>query len=577
MKIRQLENINTIWTAIIAIVTFAQWLMKVSLVFIAISVALMLLGWAVYILIAMLRRPWHKDFRPEILKLKHSKYPFKVFYDTVFKKKMYESEYVTPHYMRQTTNNMNMNYDNLKDRITVVVEDDPVGYICHKGKLPSFIVDEKMSSPNIFNLLDSRKNVIIDSMFFFITTPSRRLDKKSSFLMNREIGVALKMFQESCGKRLRIISKIDSCLRSNYDAEFSGLYDGYGPFSLEVLAPAYVEQGRITVNGYQYLREANSITPVHNSEYSSFTGLDFANSNLALWLEKKNRHVSTRHQVGLITIDDIRTQDKGTIVERIKTRSKGITSMVFDCSEEDDLSRILNILLDVEKNEQNIFYKFGPSMINRFALEYVRDQAANTLSNIGKDDAAIVVAGSLSSITKKQISYLKDEPCTSLVTLSNNEIESPDILKIINRKRKKILEYNNRGDNVILTTEYWKSDINEYPSIEKRDKVLSLLSEICRMANEDIKHRWIVVKGSDTALFTLHHGFGLDDFFYCGHLIPGAIHIKVLLKDIPDTYKSCFIIGGNVGNESILVDTISTINNTLESSSKLLESNGQTI
>lgn len=560
IKFRHLEYVNTSWSIVILLITFVQWLADAPWSFILLSLFILLALWVLWITFVMWRRPWHPQFRSEILKPFGGVYPFKIFYSTVFKKPMFESKYVIP-VIDELEGTMNpLDVECIKTKITVIIEDDPVGYMCHKGNVPAFIIDEHTDRESLLQTFIQYKDRINEKSIFFIATPSRRLDEDRSFVMNREIGFALKKFRNEFDRGFRIISKIDSCLRSNYESEFRGLTDGFGAFTLEILAPSYIEQGRITVHGSQYIKDKNHITPIHESEYADFRGLEFKNSNLALWLESRCAHISTRKNVGLVCVDKIRKQKIDEIVEQLRQRPKSLKAVVFDSCDEDDLTVAFSILLRLEQSEhEKLFYKFGPSMINRIVMELKRESSHNHISGINNSDTAIVVAGSLSTITKRQITFLRDEEKTSLVILSNSDIESQVGSQVIEKKRRKILEYNSRGDNVVLTTEYWKESSNEYPDIQKRDKVLNLLAEICRLTNEQVKNRWIVIKGSDTALHVLNHGFGLKEFDYCGQIIPGVIHIKVRLGD-GKSNKSCFIIGGNVGEEDLLVKLIAAIN-----------------
>ena len=559
IKFKHLEYFDTSWSILLIAIAVVQWIIDAPWLYIGMTLLFLFLLWVISIILVMYYRPWNSNFRSDILKPFSGIYPFKIFFKTVFVKPMYESKYIIPLVDELERDKQPLNVEYAKSKITVIVEDDPVGYMCHRGNVPAFIVDENVKRDNLFNTLMESKARIEEKSVFFLATPSRRLDENGSFIMNREIGFALHKFRKECSRGFRIISKIDSCLRSNYEPEFRGLTDGYGAFSLEVLIPSYIEQGRITVHGSQYIRENQDITPIHESEYSSFRGLEFKNSNLALWLASRCRHIASRKNVGLICVDKIRTQSVDVIVDKLINRPSTIQAMVFDSSDEEDLTINFNILFGLEeRGSDKIYYKFGPSMINRLVMSFKSESEENHISGIHPDDTAIIVAGSLSSITKRQIADLKDEEKTSLVILNNSDIENTNTFKVIDKKRRKILEYNSRGDNVILTTEYWKASSNEYPDIQKRDKVLNLLAEICRLTNEEVKNRWIVIKGSDTALHVLNHGFGLKKFDYCGQIIPGVIHIKVQLKD--NTNKSCFIIGGNVGEENLLVNLISTIN-----------------
>ena len=562
MKFKYLEYFNTSWSLLAIVVTLFQWILDAPWFYIVLSLIIFIAIWTLWVVYVMWRRPWHPSFRSDILKPFGSIYPFKVFYKAVFKRPMYESKYVIPFVEEVEGPKTPLDINYIKSKITVVIEDDPVGYMFHHGNVPAFIIDEQTDQESLYNTFSQYKERINEKSIFFIATPSRRLDENASFTMNREIGYALRRFREDFDRGFRIISKIDSCLRSNYEPEFRGLTDGYGVFSIEILVPSYIEQGRITVHGSQYIREKSNIIPIHESEYAGFRGLEFKNSNIALWLKSRCPHISSRRNVGLVCIDKIRRQQPEEIADTLINRPKNVKAVVFDSCDKDDLTAIYRILFHFEAfGQEKMFYKFGPSMINRLVMELKANSNPNHVSGINPSDTAIIVAGSLSTITKSQIANLRDEEKTSLVILSNNDIESLTPNKVIEKKRRKILEYNLRGDNVVLTTEYWKESSNEYPDIQKRDKVLNLLAEICRLTNEQVKNRWIVIKGSDTALHVLNHGFGLKEFDYCGQIIPGVIHIKVRLDD-GCTNKSCFIIGGNVGEEDLLIKLIKTINHT---------------
>ena len=233
-----------------------------------------------------------------------------------------------------------------------------------------------------------------------------------------------------------------------------------------------------------------------------------------------------------------------------------VRTLVFDCTDESDLSNVLNILCALEKNNPSIFYKFGPSLINRLVSVYTEGMTEEPIADIHKSDKGLIVAGSLSSITKSQIDFLKDEENTSIVQLSEQEINNIDKTLVIERKTKHI-NRSLKQDNVILTTEFWLSDKNEYPTLNNRDRVLQYFAEICgKVFSEEDNSCWILLKGSDTALNTLIYGLKVYRYFYCGQIINGVIHCKA---EINGRIRSFFIIGGNVGDEKILVEIINHI------------------
>lgn len=517
----------------------------------------MLSLWIFWVIIMMCQRPWNKNFRPATLRFSNSEYSTKDVFKAIFMKPYYETPYIScGSQRREMYMNTQVDKAQILSRISIIIEDDPVGFITDRGLLPAIAVDESMNVKDIFNAFVSELQTILLNKVLFVATPSRRLSPEKSLTLNRNIGTAINQFTTQHNLSFRIISKIDSCMRSNYESEYVGLSTGLNKFTHEVLIPAYIEQGRITIHGTQFIQLQGKIIPLHESEFSSFNGLEFHNSNLALWLSSKAPHIRSRKNIGLIDIDVIRSSQYSDIVQNIKNNNR-VKTLVFDCAEESDITNIFNILCELEKAGENIYYKLGPSMINELVSVYTSDCPVNSMSNINKGSKGLIIAGSLSSKTKTQIDYIKDDNDTAIVLLSEQEIDNPDRTKIIMKKTNHVTK-RLANDNVILTTEFWKSDKNEYPDLNKRDKVLQYFAEICNnVYTSGNYNNWFLMKGSDTALHTLIHGLKIKRYFYCGQVVPGVIHCKF---EVSGNYKSFFIIGGNVGNENILGELVNFIN-----------------
>lgn len=546
------DSVNTPVSFVTAVVAFVQLCLQVPWYVYALTFGAIVTVWALIVLAFLHRRPWYRKMsNPMMFRTKSNPYPFKYFYNTVYKKPYYETEYISPKF----SNKMNKNEKNVTDtsRLTVVVEDDPVGYADNIGMLPCIPLEDEMTWQELYAKLVRIDKDISDANFLFIATPSRRLDSAKAFTLCREIGIALRNYLEEyqADKKVRLISKIDSCLRSNYEAEYEGLSDGLGRREcIEMLIPSYVEQGRVTIHGCQYIREDKVYKLMHESEYSSFKGLEYSNSNLALWLEKRVPHIGGRKAVGLVDIDSLRCRTAEEVTADITTATaEGITAFVVDTVELNDLAIVSDIIRKLEADGRTLFLKLGPSMINHIASAYAKPREKNSLSGIQAGDKAIIVAGSLTSTTKKQIERYDDFPDTSIVTIKESDLNNIyNVDETIVKRSNNIIKKNNNGDNVILTTEYWKTDKNEYPDAHKRDIVLCLIAKICQKirVSDDL---WFLFKGSDTALYSIINGLDIDYFYYCGQYIPGVIHCKCHYKG---ALKSFFIVGGNVGTPSLL-------------------------
>lgn len=546
------DNINTPVSFITAFVAFVQLCLQVPWYVYVITLGVIVVIWLFIVLGFLHRRPWYRKMNnPLMFRTKNNPYPFKYFYNTVYRKPYYENEYISPKY----SNKMKKTHTIATDisRLTVVVEDDPVGYADNIGMLPCIPLEDETVWEDLYAKLVEIDKDISRYNFLFIATPSRRLDSAKAFTLCREIGIALRNYIEKyqADKKVRLISKIDSCLRSNYEAEYEGLTDGLGKRDcIEMLIPSYVEQGRVTIHGCQYIRENKVYRLMHESEYSSFKGLEYSNSNLALWLEKRVSHIGDRRAVGLVDIDSLRSNPADTVTAEIQSAvDNNIRAFVVDSVEPNDLATVSKIIRNLEDSGCTLFLKLGPSMINHIASAYAKPREKNSLSGIHCGDKAIIVAGSLTSITKRQIERYDDFPDTSIVTIKESDLDNIyNIDETIVKRSNNIIKKNNNGDNVILTTEYWKTDKNEYPDVHKRDVVLSLIAKICQMirVSDDL---WFLFKGSDTALYSIINGLDIKYFYYCGQYIPGVIHCKCYHKG---ALKSFFIVGGNVGTASLL-------------------------
>lgn len=548
------DNVNAVFSFASAVIAIVQILLHAPWYYYVITLGTVFAIWLLVCVYRLKMRPWHSKMRNPLIQ-RNRTYPVSIFFKTVFSKPYYETKFIGPMYSNEMSRFDSPGIDT--GRLTVVIEDDPVGYADNVGMLPCIPVEDDISCDRLYERIKALDEEISKYNMFFIATPSRRLSHDKSLVLNREIGFALRRyFGDRTEKDVRIISKIDSCLRSNYEAEYDGLTDGLGKREcMEILVPAYVEQGRITMHGCQYIKTGGEFKLIEDSEFSSFKGLEYNSSDLAMWLEKRAPHIRSRKKVGLVDIDRLRTRTPEEIADLMV--STAARAFVFDTMETEDMMMVTRVIHELEARGKVLYLKFGPSMINHFARVYAQPKEKNGLSHIRPTDKGIFIAGSLTSITKKQIEKYDDFRNTSIVTVREADLDNiRNVDKTIASRSEKIVKLNQNGDDVILTTEYWKTDKNEYPDIQKRDTVLSILARIC----QEIRHtetRWFLFKGSDTALYTIINGLDIRYYYYCGQFVPGVIHCKC---EFNGHLKSFFIVGGNVGTPELLTSLRHAIN-----------------
>lgn len=540
----------------IALVTIVNWMLDFSLaVYLWTLAVLVIVSLGALIRINGLR-PWHPKFRPPFFRLGSRRLSLRRKINMRLRRPLYEIDYLEPTKQAGTTEIAPEIADFFARKTTVIIEDDPVGFNCN-ATIPVYAIEDQITERKLLAYFEENRDEILGHGIFFIATPSRRLDAEHSRVINQQICAALEQFFRKHGRPYRIIGKIDSCLRSNYESEHRGAVGGTGDFDLEILVPAYVEEGRITAWGTQYIVCPNRFEPMHQSEYCYFNGLEYGNSNIALWLEKKTGGRIRRNQVGLVDVEMLRSLPANEICDRYLAAADGIKALVFDSVAENDSVSVLNVLVGLDARTEKIFYKLSASMINVLIRTYAAMNPAAEKPAIAPAERGVIVVGSLSTITKKQVQYIHNDIDMSLFMMYNSEFDSKDSDKIAEKKKKKMVAECRKGSNIILTTEFWEDKSTKYPSLEKRDTALRYFARIIEKIRNS--NNWFLFVGSDTALYSVLYGLGIRRFYYCGHLIPGVIQCRFRYEGETE-YRTFYINGGNNGSEDLfrrLVDKLS--------------------
>lgn len=297
---------------------------------------------------------------------------------------------------------------------------------------------------------------------------------------------------------------------------------------------------------------------MHQSEYCYFNGLEYGNSNIALWLEKKTGGRIRRNQVGLVDVEMLRSLPANEICDRYLAAADGIKALVFDSVAENDSVSVLNVLVGLDARTEKIFYKLSAQHDQRADTHLCgHEPRRRKAPRSPRQSGASSWSGSLSTITKKQVQYIHNDIDMSLFMMYNSEFDSKDSDKIAEKKKNKMVAECRKGSNIILTTEFWEDKSTKYPSLEKRDTALRYFARIIEKIRNS--NNWFLFVGSDTALYSVLYGLGIRRFYYCGHLIPGVIQCRFRYEGETE-YRTFYINGGNNGSEDLfrrLVDKLS--------------------
>ena len=145
----------------------------------------------------------------------------------------------------------------------VVLDDDPTGIQTVHGCLLITQWDE-----------DSvRKGFEDAESFFYILTNTRAMTREEAEQVTREAMEMVVKVNQDYGYRLIIVSRSDSCLRGHFPLETDVMRQclvahGYSVYEKTPFCPAFIEAGRVTIDGVHYMRDGERLIPVSETEFA---------------------------------------------------------------------------------------------------------------------------------------------------------------------------------------------------------------------------------------------------------------------------------------------------------------------
>ena len=151
----------------------------------------------------------------------------------------------------------------LSNRKIVVLDDDPTGIQTVHGCL--LITDWKDEYV--------RTAFLHEQPFFYILTNTRAMTREEAATVTRQAMEAVVRVNREFGCTLIVVSRSDSCLRGHFPLETDVMQqvltdNGYRIRRPLPFCPAFIEAGRVTINGTHYMREGDKLIPVAETEFA---------------------------------------------------------------------------------------------------------------------------------------------------------------------------------------------------------------------------------------------------------------------------------------------------------------------
>ena len=367
------------------------------------------------------------------------------------------------------------------------------------------------------------------------STASRGLDKEEAY---NKVSEAIKILKN---KDVLVYNKrIDSTLRGNIGTEINAMLDNLEDDRIAVVIPSYPDSGRIVVNKTMLV---NGVL-LENSDAGKDPKTPIKTSCVESLVQKDIKYSST-----YFTLSDI-AQPIEEIAKKIQEAIKKSRVLIFDAVNNEDIIKISKAIIHSDINI--ITVDPGP-----FTLYYSKElQKKNHL-----EKKILMVIGSVTATTKKQIEYILQEEDIFLVKMKvedffEKETCLKEIERVISFIKKGIASY----DLFLVTTspigDEKKADLqklakNLNTTVEEISKIIAntLTETVVKILKETEKFEGVYSSGGDITIALLEKlkAIGVE---IREEVIPLAAYGRIIGGDFPNL--KLVSKGGMVGDEKTI-------------------------
>lgn len=403
-----------------------------------------------------------------------------------------------------------------KNTKMIVFDDDPTGIQTVHGCL--LVTDWSA---------DNLRRALSDSQpFFYILTNSRALDASDARRVLTSAISAVIEANRDFGYRLICVSRSDSCLRGHFPLETDVMREvltahGIAVWHRTPFCPAFIESGRVTIDGTHYMRDNGQLIPVAETEFARDNVFGYHHSCLRDYITEKGGQPEAYDIVNAQGYDELYAYCD-SLNEETKDWDGGVV-----IRSSSSLPRAMSGIGD-------------KPMLSRHDLQ------------IPDSGVGCFIVGSHVKKTTVQLGHLLGEPDTHGI-----EVPIDRIINDADALRTEILsemcDAAARGETPVVYTA--RQEVRIDNATERQllgQRVSDFLVSIVR--NLSYHPAYLVAKGGITSHDILTHGLNVSMARVMGQAINSVPCIMAELDGQPMPY---IIFPGNVGNEHSLAEIYS--------------------
>ncbi|MCJ1674575.1 hypothetical protein MT355_15050 [Rathayibacter sp. VKM Ac-2929] len=441
-------------------------------------------------------------------------------------------------------------------RVLIVLDDDPTG-TQSVADLPVLT----QWDPSDFHWALSLGRPAV-----YVLTNTRSLDAVTTARRNREIVRNASLVASDLGLRLAFVSRGDSTLRGHFPLETDVIADALreltgAEIDAIVLVPAFPDAGRITVGGVHYMRDADNLIPVSETEFARDATFGYQSSDLRDYVTEKTQGRVAAEDVVLLDLSIVRSGPEA--VAQALAGLTGGTYVVVDAVTEDDL-RLLALGLDrAEQRGATLLYRVGPPFVRaRVGQEIHPPLTADEVYGLAGSDSigGLIVVGSHVGLTSRQL----------LVLENGGQVEATlevDIAAVLDGDRagdqidsivSQAIDALGRGDVVVHTSRTLVRTSDREESLEISRRVSAAVVLIVQRILAARAPRYVIAKGGITSSDVAAFGLAIRHAIVRGPMLPGLVSLWAP-ADGPAANIPYIVFAGNVGDDQSLAAVVATL------------------
>jgi uncharacterized protein YgbK (DUF1537 family) len=391
---------------------------------------------------------------------------------------------------------------------------------------------------------------------FFVLTNTRSLSPEDAAARNREVAEACLIAAQAEGATLAFASRGDSTLRGHFPLETDVLAEvlaAHGaPVDAVLLSPAYLDAGRVPVDGVHWIRGTDGLIPVADSEFARDITFGYRSSRLADWVQEKSGGRLRSGDVVEVSLDQIRAD----AIPPLEAVHDG-RSIVVDAVADDDLRAVVLAALAAERAGVHLIYRVGPSFVRaRVGQGVVPAISDESLAEIVQPGAhGLIVVGSHVALTSRQLERLSEVRSFTHIVLDVAALIDGDPRDLAQGAVDVAVDALTDGLVVLSTSRQLVTGVNPQESLAIARRVSAALTRVTRDVVAGRRPSFVIAKGGITSSDIATDALGIDRAWVRGSMLPGIVSLWESASG-PSAGLPYVVFAGNVGDDNSLADVV---------------------